>query len=111
VLTIADQFAKGDVHVWRDSTWRTSRRDERDTLARGRVASTRRERDDRAPPNYQLVAGGAEDPSAVEGRDCSVSPRRERTVKGADVIYTTPGSRWAWNRDDKRVGPLGLSGR
>jgi len=88
VLTIADQFAKGDVHVWRTRRGVRRRRDERDTLARGRVASTRVNVTIGAPPNYQLVAGGAEDPRPSRTGIAPSHRVAERSVKGADVIYT-----------------------
>jgi len=90
VLTIADQFAKGDVHGLEgldvayvgDATNVT--RSLAVALLRLGVNVTIG-----APPNYQLVAGGAEDPSAVEGPGLlrlTASP--SEAVKGADVIYT-----------------------
>jgi len=41
-----------------------------------------------APPNYQLVAGGAEDPRRRGTGLLRLTASPSEAVKGADVIYT-----------------------
>jgi len=90
VLTIADQFAKGGRP--RSGGTRRGVRRRRDNVTRSLAVALLRLGVNvtiGAPPNYQLVAGGAEDPSAVEGPGLlrlTASP--SEAVKGADVIYT-----------------------
>jgi ornithine carbamoyltransferase len=90
VLTIADQFAKGDVHGLAglqvayvgDATNVT--RSLAVALLRLGVNVTVG-----APKGYQLVKGGAEDPFSVDGPGTlRLTDSASDAVKGADVIYT-----------------------
>jgi len=90
VLTIADQFAKGDVHGLAgldvayvgDATNVT--RSLAVALLRLGVNVTIG-----APPDYQLIPGGPEDPSALEGPGTlRLTDSPTDAVKGADVVYT-----------------------
>jgi ornithine carbamoyltransferase len=90
VLTIADQFAKGDVHGLAgldvayvgDATNVT--RSLAVALLRLGVNVTVG-----APPDYQLIPGGPEDPSALEGPGTlRLTDSPTEAVKEADVVYT-----------------------
>jgi ornithine carbamoyltransferase len=90
VLTIADQFAKGDVHgiAGLDVTYVGDATNVTRSLA---VALLRLGVNVTvgAPPDYQLAPGGLEDPSALEGPGTlrlTASPTE--AVKEADVVYT-----------------------
>ncbi|MGD0852645.1 MAG: ornithine carbamoyltransferase [Acidimicrobiales bacterium] len=90
VLTIADQFAKGDVHglAGLDVTYVGDATNVTRSLA---VALLRLGVNVTvgAPPKYQLTPGGPEDPAAVDGPGMlrlTASPTE--AVKGADVVYT-----------------------
>jgi ornithine carbamoyltransferase len=105
VLTIADQFAKGDVHGLAgldvayvgDATNVT--RSLAVALLRLGVNVTIG-----APSNYQLAPGGPEDPAAVDGPGMlrlTASPTE--AVKGADVVYTDAWVSMGMEREtDKR---------
>ena len=90
VLTIADQFAKGDVHALAgldvayvgDATNVT--RSLAVALLRLGVNVTVG-----APPDYQLIPGGPEDPFALEGPGTlRLTDSPTEAVKEADVVYT-----------------------
>jgi ornithine carbamoyltransferase len=90
VLTIADQFAKGDVHALGglDVTYVGDATNVTRSLA---VALLRLGVNVTvgAPAHYQLEPGGPEDPSGIDGPGTlrlTASPAD--AVKGADVIYT-----------------------
>lgn len=92
VLTIADEFAKGDVNAMKglhvayvgDATNVT--RSLAVALLRLGVNVTVG-----APNGYQLTSGGLEDPSAVSGKKTGtlrLTDSAVDAVKGADVVYT-----------------------
>jgi ornithine carbamoyltransferase len=90
VLTIADQFAKGDVHglAGLEVTYVGDATNVTRSLA---VALLRLGVNVTvgAPPGYQLVDGGPEDPASVKGLGTlrlTASPTE--AVKNADVVYT-----------------------
>jgi ornithine carbamoyltransferase len=90
VLTIADQFAKGDVHglAGLDVTYVGDATNVTRSLA---VALLRLGVNVTigAPPKYQLAAGGGEDPAAVDGPGTlRLTDSASDAVKGADVVYT-----------------------
>jgi ornithine carbamoyltransferase len=90
VLTIADQFAKGDVHglAGLDVTYVGDATNVTRSLA---VALLRLGVNVTigAPPKYQLVDGGPEDPAAVDGPGTlRLTASATEAVKGADVVYT-----------------------
>jgi len=90
VLTIADQFAKGDVHGLSglDVTYVGDATNVTRSLA---VALLRLGVNVTvgAPPGYQLAAGGPEDPTSIQGPGTlRVTDSAVDAVKGADVVYT-----------------------
>jgi ornithine carbamoyltransferase len=90
VLTIADQFAKGDVHglAGLDVTYVGDATNVTRSLA---VALLRLGVNVTvcAPSNYQLEAGGPEDPASVSGPGTlRLTDSPTDAAKGADVIYT-----------------------
>ena len=89
VLTIADQFAKGDVHglAGLDVTYVGDATNVTRSLA---VALLRLGVNVTvgAPPNYQLAPGGPEDPTIEGPGTLRLTASPTEAVKGADVIYT-----------------------
>jgi ornithine carbamoyltransferase len=90
VLTIAEQFAKGDVHglAGLDVTYVGDATNVTRSLA---VALLRLGVNVTvgAPQHYQLAPGGPEDPSTVSGPGTlRLTASATEAVKGADVVYT-----------------------
>jgi ornithine carbamoyltransferase len=90
VLTIADQFANGDVHALAglDVTYVGDATNVTRSLA---VALLRLGVNVTvgAPDGYQLSAGGGEDPAAIDGPGTlRLTDSPTDAVKGADVVYT-----------------------
>jgi ornithine carbamoyltransferase len=90
VLTIADQFAKGDVHglaglevAYVGDVTNVTRSLAIALLRLGVNVVVG------APPGYQLVVGGHEDPMSIEGPGTlRLTASATDAVKGADVVYT-----------------------
>jgi ornithine carbamoyltransferase len=105
VLTIADQFAKGDVHglAGLDVTYIGDATNVTRSLA---VALLRLGVNVTigAPTNYQLAPGGPEDPAAVDGPgNLRLTASPTEAVKGADVVYTDAWVSMGMEREtDKR---------
>ena len=90
VLTIADEFAKGD--VTRLAGLEVAYVGDATNVTRSLAVALRRLGASvrvGAPAKYQLTPGGDEDPFAVEGAGSLVlCNSAEEAVKGADVVYT-----------------------